>query len=175
MALKAGTADGGLTQFAILAAIEYASTNGARIVNASFTGTDFSAAERDAIAAAPDVLFVAAAGNQGTDNDASPRYPCNYDLPNIVCVAATNQIDDLSTFSSGGSNFGKASVDLAAPGSSALSTVPTFAPPLFSDDFEAGLGDWTVGGTPTTPGPPRRRRLTTAPSGYPTRRAAATP
>jgi subtilisin family serine protease len=150
MPLKAGTADGGLTQFAILAAIDYAATNGARIVNASFTGTDFSAAERDAIAAAPDVLFVAAAGNQGTDNDSSPRYPCNYDLPNIVCVAATNQFDALSTFASGGSNFGKASVDLAAPGSSGLSTIPAFAPPLFSDNFEAGLGDWTVGGTPGT-------------------------
>ncbi len=81
----------------------------------------------------------------------------------MICVAATNQVDALSTFSSGGSNFGKASVDLAAPGSGIVSTqrVANYEPPLFSDDFDAGLANWTpdplsawaaAGGAPFAPG-----------------------
>ncbi|MGZ5310974.1 MAG: S8 family serine peptidase [Solirubrobacterales bacterium] len=145
MPLKAGDEEGELALFDVLEAMEYAVAHGARVVNASYVSAVFSPSERDAIAAAPNVLFVAAAGNTGDDNDSSPIYPCGYDLPNVICVAATNQVDALSTFSSGGSNFGKASVDLAAPGSGIVSAqrVANYAPPLFSDDFEAGLANWT--------------------------------
>ncbi|HET8975980.1 MAG TPA: S8 family serine peptidase [Solirubrobacterales bacterium] len=147
MPLKAGDEDGHLALFDLLDAMAYAVAHGAKVVNASYTSDplSFSAAERDAIAAADDVLFVAAAGNDDADNDELPRYPCSYDLPNVICVAATNQVDALSTFSSGGSNYGKTSVDLAAPGSSVLSTLrlTAFDPPILSEDFEAGLASWT--------------------------------
>lgn len=104
-------------------AVEYAGDLGIRIVNASFGSTTPSAAIRDAMAEAPGTLFVVAAGNGGDDglgddNDVTPFYPCAFDLPNVICVAATNASDTLAPFS----NRGSTSVDLAAPGVGILST-----------------------------------------------------
>ena len=103
-----------------IAAYAYAGAQGARVLNASFGGPDFSRAERDAIRSISHVLFVAAAGNDGSDNDSAGQFPCNYDLPNVVCVAATGQRDALASFS----NRGAATVDLAAPGTTILSAWP---------------------------------------------------
>lgn len=110
-----------------VAAIQYAITKGAKIINASFAGDQFSNAEFDAITAAnaAGILFVTAAGNGnnnaiGSDNDTLPVYPGNYDLPNIISVAATDQNDNLASFS----NFGPDTVHVAAPGVLILSTVP---------------------------------------------------
>ncbi len=93
----------------LIAALRRASESGARIVNLSLAGDQPSQAERDAIAAAPGVLFVAAAGNEGVD---APEYPCAYDLPNVLCVTASDFDDGLPAFA----NTGALSVDLAAPG-----------------------------------------------------------
>jgi thermitase len=98
----------------------FAASHGARVLNASLGGPSFSRAERDAIAAAPNTLFVVAAGNDTQDNDASPDYPCDYDLANIVCVAASDSDGALGWFS----NYGATTVDLAAPGVGILSTWP---------------------------------------------------
>jgi thermitase len=103
-----------------IAAYTYAARNGARVVNASLGGPSFSRSERDAIAAAPNTLFVVAAGNDGADNDRRPEYPCDYDLANVVCVAATDRDDSLASFS----NYGPVNVDLAAPGVDIASTWP---------------------------------------------------
>lgn len=96
-----------------------------RVINASFGGSPLSQSLGDAIsrAADADLLFVAAAGNAGRDNDGSPDYPCNYALANEVCVAASDQRDALAPFS----NFGARSVDLAAPGQNILAPVPSGA------------------------------------------------
>jgi subtilisin family serine protease len=124
MTLRAG--DGfGLPLSAIIDSFDYACEKGARVVNGSFGGPSFSQAMSDAISACPGTLFVFAAGNGGGDgvgdnNDALPIYPCNYTAANIVCVAATTRGDVLADFS----NYGPASVDLAAPGEVILSTVP---------------------------------------------------
>jgi subtilisin family serine protease len=93
-----------------------------RVTNNSWGGGGYSQGLYDAIAAsgAAGILFVAAAGNSGTDNDAAPHYPSNYDLPNVVSVAATDRNDQLASFS----NYGAQSVDLAAPGVSIVSTIP---------------------------------------------------
>lgn len=103
-------------------AMAYAADMGARVVNASIGGADASRAEREAIALlmARGVLFVAAAGNEGEDNDDVPSYPACYDLPNLISVAATDGDDDLCLFS----NYGALSVDGGAPGLFILSTVP---------------------------------------------------
>ena len=103
-------------------AYRYAAAEGARIVNLSLGGDPFSRAERDALAAAPRTLFVIAAGNHGSDNDEPGEgyYPCSYPLANVVCVAASTSRDRLADFS----NHGRSSVDLAAPGSRILSTLP---------------------------------------------------
>jgi thermitase len=103
-----------------ITAYAYAARSGARVVNASLGGPSSSRAEHDAIAAAPSTLFVVAAGNDGANNDTTPEYPCDYDLANVVCVAAGDHDDTLASFS----NYGPANVDLAAPGVDIASTWP---------------------------------------------------
>jgi len=94
-----------------------------RITSNSWGGGDYSTALYEAIvdAAAADILFVAAAGNDSTDNDSTPHYPSSYDVPNVISVAASDHNDNLAYFS----NYGATSVDLAAPGVNILSTVPS--------------------------------------------------
>ncbi len=91
-----------------------------RIISASWGSTSKSKALEDTIRAAGDagILFVAAAGNDGSDNDRRPHYPSNYDLPNVVSVAALDRTDSLASFS----NYGIKSVHVAAPGKEILST-----------------------------------------------------
>ena len=91
-----------------------------RVINASWGSTQYSRALEDAIRAAGDqgILFVAAAGNNGTDNDKRAHYPSNYDLPNVISVAALDRKDTMASFS----NFGVKTVHIAAPGREILST-----------------------------------------------------
>lgn len=80
------------------------------------------------------VLTVAAAGNDGENLDIEEEYPAMIESPYIISVASSDQRGRLSTFS----NYGSQSVDLAAPGSDILSTVPyafaTFEPSLYTDE-----------------------------------------
>ena len=120
MPLRVLDAAGGGTVSDVILAYRYAAARGARVVNLSLGGPDLSIAERDAIAAAPGTMFVAAAGNSGTNTDVVPEYPCAHTLPNVVCVAASDNSDARPPFS----NYGATSVDLAAPGAQIASTVP---------------------------------------------------
>ena len=146
MALRAADSRGVLTDDRVVAAFDYARANGARVVNGSFGGPAFSRAILDSITAAPNALFVFAAGNgdgdnddAGDDNDAVPQYPCAYPASNIVCVAATGFTDRLADFS----NFGATTVDLAAPGVDIVSTLP---------NGEYGIGSGTSMATPQVSG-----------------------
>jgi subtilisin family serine protease len=91
-----------------------------RVINASWGSTQYSRALEDAIRAAGEqgILFVAAAGNNGTDNDKRAHYPSNYDLPNVISVAALDRTDSITSFS----NYGVKTVHIAAPGRDILST-----------------------------------------------------
>ncbi len=116
MSLKILDSTGSGTVADEIAAIQYAAVNGATIINASLGGVGFSQAEKGAIDAFPG-LFVAAAGEGGpgqvgADNDVSPVYPACYTSPNIIAVAASDQDDNLASFS----NYGVTCVHLAAPG-----------------------------------------------------------
>jgi subtilisin family serine protease len=113
---------GGGTLADALRAIDYATQNGIRITNNSWGGGGFSQSLLDAIEAAGAAggLFVAAAGNDGSDNDATPSYPASYDSAAVISVAATDSNDGLASFS----NYGTLSVDLGAPGVSIYSTLP---------------------------------------------------
>ena len=111
-------------------AFAYAGQMGAAMVNASLGGTGSSSLVSDAILNTPNTLFVVAAGNDTSNNDAVPKYPCQYPRANIVCVAASTMSDGLSSFS----NWGATSVDLAAPGSNILSD---YLPISFNDPFTA--------------------------------------
>ena len=95
--------------------------------NNSWGGGGYSQALFDAIqrANAANILFVAAAGNGGTDgvgdnNDVTPSYPASYASANIISVASITSTGAMSSFS----NYGATSVDLGAPGSSIYSTLP---------------------------------------------------
>lgn len=111
MVLKIGNADGSIDSVSEIYAINFAKYNGAKVINASFGSNTYSTSEKSAIDSFPG-LFVAAAGNDGLNNDSTPTYPCNYTSSNIICVAATDQNDNLASFS----NYGTTSVDLGAPG-----------------------------------------------------------
>jgi subtilisin family serine protease len=91
-----------------------------RVISASWGSTQKSKALEDAIRAAGEagILFVAAAGNSSTDNDRRPHFPSNYDLPNVISVAALDNSDLLASFS----NFGSKTVHVAAPGKQIVST-----------------------------------------------------
>lgn len=135
MALKIADAAGGLDSAAAVEAIEYAWKNGARVSNNSWGGYGFSQTLYDAIRVAGDNdhLFVAAASNDGIDNDQTPAYPASYDLDNIIAVAATDRRDELANFS----NYGATTVDLGAPGVEILSTLPTAGSQMGSTYGEA--------------------------------------
>jgi serine protease len=105
--------------------LNYAVAHGAKVSNNSWGGGGFSSAMSSAIDAARAAgdIFVAAAGNGGSDgigdnNDSVANYPSNYPQDNVLAVAATDQNDNLASFS----NFGPTTVDLAAPGVNIYST-----------------------------------------------------
>ncbi len=124
MGLKFIGNDGGSVSHEI-EGIQYASDNGARIINASFGGYGFSATEEAAIAAHPDILFIASAGNDNVDTDVTPYYPACYSLPNLISVTAIDQTGDLCYWGvEDGSNWGPMTVHIAAPGDEILSTFP---------------------------------------------------
>jgi subtilisin family serine protease len=93
-----------------------------RVVNNSWGGGGYAAALAEAIQRAEQagIVFVAAAGNEGTDNDVEPSYPGNFEFDNIVSVAAIDEEGNLASFS----NYGATTVDIAAPGVGIDSTYP---------------------------------------------------
>lgn len=108
-----------LTTADAIKGINFAKQNGAKIINASWTGTSYDSALRNAISTFPG-LFVAAAGNEAKNNDGGTHsYPSDFDLDNIISVTATTPSDGLAYFS----NYGATSVDIGAPGINIYSTV----------------------------------------------------
>ena len=99
----------------IIAGIDWAAANDCQVINMSLGGTADVAALRDACdnAVAAGVVVVAASGNSG---NSTPNYPAAY--ASVLCIAATDTLDRLASFSSYGAH-----VDLAAPGVGVLSTV----------------------------------------------------
>jgi hypothetical protein len=93
------------------AGLDYAVAEGAPISNNSWGNDTYSPEMYNAInrAKAAGHLFVAAAGNQARDTDATPFYPADFDLDNIISAGSFNPNGDLIN------NWGQTSVDLAAP------------------------------------------------------------
>ena len=102
----------------LIAAVEECVDSGSNIVSMSLGGGSFSQTAADAyerIFKEDDVLLVAAAGNGG---DTSYLYPASYDF--VMSVAATDSNNNVAGFSQKNDQ-----VDIAAPGVSVLSTLPT--------------------------------------------------
>ncbi len=129
---------GGTTANAIKA-VDYVTalkTKGINIVasNNSWGGGGFSLALYSAISRANNagVLFIAAAGNSGTNNDNTASFPANYSitnkyqgktyagLSNMIVVAAIASNGTLASFS----QYGAKSVHLGAPGVNIFSSLP---------------------------------------------------
>jgi subtilisin family serine protease len=121
MAVKFLNAGGGGTLEDSLKATEYAIVNHADVLSNSWGGDDFSQAFYDLIEQANKrgILYVAAAGNDHSNNDAQPTYPASYKNANVISVAAIDNQDQPAKFT----NWGATTVHLAAPGVKILSTV----------------------------------------------------
>jgi subtilisin family serine protease len=106
----------------VIACIDYAIMNGAKIINASFDSPTPSLALSNAIVAVRDagIIWVASAGNgnPGVNIDVSPSYPSCYGIDNIVSVAYTTRTDALGSLS----NYGATNVALAVPGDQIYTT-----------------------------------------------------
>jgi len=103
-------------------AIEYGIKMHVDIMSNSWGGGGYSVLLENAIKKAEKagILFVAAAGNDGQNNNVGSHYPSNFNVDNIIAVAAHNKYDGLAYFS----NYGSNTVDVSAPGQDILSTVP---------------------------------------------------
>lgn len=90
--------------------------------NFSLGSESFSQSLKEALSSfsRDEFLIIASSGNANRDNDVNAYYPCNYDIPNLVCVGASDQQD----FRTGFSNYGRTTVDLFAPGLDILGAIP---------------------------------------------------
>jgi subtilisin family serine protease len=125
MAVKFLSGQGSGDTASAVKSIDYAISRGAKVLSNSWGGKGddgTNGALKDAVAraGAAGVLFVAAAGNDSTNNDSDATFPASYNLENMVVVAATNETDGLAFFS----NTGPKSVHVGAPGTNVYSTVP---------------------------------------------------
>lgn len=122
MPLKFLGSDGSGSTSSAISAVYYAVNNGASVINNSWGGGNYSQALHDALTYAynNNVVITAAAGNMGWDNDSRPMYPANYPIPSQISVAATNDWDNLASFS----NYGMRTVHVGAPGVGIYSTMP---------------------------------------------------
>jgi len=114
MGLKFLETDGAGTLESAVKAIDYAIKMKVRILNNSWGNYTPSQILLEAIERANQagILFVAAAGNDGMDNNVKPVYPAAYTTPNIIAVAASDPTAGLAGFS----NWAKNLVHIAAPG-----------------------------------------------------------
>lgn len=144
MGIRTVPNDGDETDVDVAEAFVYAAKNGAKIINCSFgksanEGKKLIPDTLKYIADNYGVLVIVAAGNDSTDIDRTPTYPASFDNDNLLIIASTSNGGGMSYFS----NYGKNSVDVAAPGSSIFSTVP-------GNKYESMSG--TSMATPTTVG-----------------------
>lgn len=111
--------------------VNFASANGAKIINASWGGYPFDQSLKDAISNFQG-LIVFSAGNSASNHDTDKNnFPCDWNLPNAICVAATDQNDNLASFS----DFGATTVDIGAPGTNITSTNDDITP--FAENFDS--------------------------------------
>ncbi len=107
-------------------AIDFAIENGAHIISASWGAKGVSDDDARPIfeaiqrAQAAGVAFVAAAGNDGANNDKVSFFPTNAQVSNVIAVAASDSSDRKASFS----NYGIHRVHIAAPGADIISTTP---------------------------------------------------
>jgi hypothetical protein len=134
----------------VLFSVATAIGDNCKIVNLSLGGKAYSALEaqayRDLVGRG--VLAIVAAGNDGTDNDGTtPSYPASYDSAAIISVAAQDRTGGLAAFS----NWGRTSVDIAAPGTQ-IRAPDVNRVTVASYDFAQGMSGWAPFRYPSSDG-----------------------
>lgn len=121
MAIKVFGASGQGSMAAIIGAIDFATQNGAHVINLSLGGYGYGQSQYDVLSAAGDagIIISAGTGNDAIDNDVMPFFPASYDLECIIAVAGTDRNDNLASFS----NYGKTTAHLAGPAVTIYSSV----------------------------------------------------
>ncbi|MEK6580441.1 MAG: S8 family peptidase, partial [Bdellovibrionota bacterium] len=96
--IKFLTAEGSGSLEGAVNAINYARLMKAQIMSNSWGGGGQSELMKEAIVKAKDagILFVAAAGNEKSNNDTKPTYPASYEVENVVAVAAIDNQEKLA-------------------------------------------------------------------------------
>lgn len=119
--IRADTPEGMVSIEGTILGINHAIAQGAKIINMSYGSDRWNPAEYDALLRANNagILLVAAAGNDGVNNDVEPHYPASYQLPMILSVGASTKTGSIADFS----NWGAEDVHVAAPGVETLSPV----------------------------------------------------
>ena len=143
LAYKVCNANGGCTDFAIEQAIARAIADGAKVINMSLGGVEFSQSLDDAVQDAWSAGLVVVAG-AGNDGGTGLFYPAAYD--NVVSVGASDEDDLRASFS----NFGSW-VDIAAPGNVILSTFPMVQCSLSTTPGDTGCYAYNSGTSMATP------------------------
>jgi subtilisin family serine protease len=147
MACKFLTAQGFGSTADAIKCLNYAVRMGAKVSNNSWGGGGGDPIGEQALvdaitaAGAAGHLFIAAAGNNGANNDFTFFSPASLALDNMVVVAAIDRKDLLANFS----NFGIKTVNVGAPGVEIFST-------LNGSDSDYGFLDGTSMATPHVTG-----------------------
>ncbi len=144
MAVRVLDGNGGGASSDVGQGIVYAAQEGADVINLSLGGPAGGGDQflKDALSVARnfDAVVVAAAGNEGNDNDANPSTPCALPGDHLICVAALTSSGTLPEFS----NYGAVTVDVAAPGTNILSAKTDWGAPILSEGFEDDLAGWNL-------------------------------
>ena len=126
----------------VVTGLEFARTNGVRIINASWGFTNSLALSNAMVSLRNSgIIVVAACGNSTNNIDLNPTYPAAYALDNVVAVASTSKTDTLSTFS----NYGVTNVALAAPGEQIYSTFPATDSFYYTDSGTSFAAPYVAG------------------------------
>ncbi len=147
--IKAFDADGDGFNSDIIDGLDYAAQMNFRVINASFGTSSYSKTMELLLNELSDegFLVVAAAGNDASNNDSTASYPASYNSPNIISVAALSSgTGKLASYS----NFGQ-TVDIAAPGSSVYSTLPTQTTPMMTKEYRGANYDYLSGTSMASP------------------------
>jgi thermitase len=165
MGVKFLGGDGSGSLEGALKAIDYATKMGAKVLSNSWGGGGFSQLLKESIERSntAGALFVAAAANDGSNNDNSPVYPANYEVPNIISVAAIDNKGRLASFS----NYGAKTVHIAAPGVNIYSSLKNGAYESWSGTSMAtphvsGVAALLIGHEPTLTNLEVRQRILAA-------------
>ena len=143
LAYKVCGPDGSCSDFAVAQAIAQAVTDGAKVINMSLGGPEYSQAMYDAVQDAwgAGLVIVAGAGNDGTTAE---FYPAAFN--NVISVGAFDEDHRRASFS----NYGTW-VDISAPGNVIMSSYPMASCATTGAPGDTGCYTWLSGTSMATP------------------------